>query len=340
MTELVTRSPNDLHVHVRQGEGLEHYVARSAEHFGHILVMPNTKPPVASAQDLVAYRNEIQKILDKHKLECKPLMSFKLLPGMGASTVRECLSAGAVCAKYYPAGATTNADDGPRHPSEVTVELDELERDGGILSIHAEAPDSPEFQRELDFLPVIEYILSRHPKLRIVIEHLSSAETVQAVLDWPERVGATITAHHLCYTVEDLVSAGIDTSLYCKPILKTKKDREALLAAASSGNPKFFFGSDSAPHPAGKKQCLPTPAGAYTAPVRLPLLASAFEAVDALNKLEFFVSTAGALWYNLPTSKQTIRLVKEPWTVPEILDGTIPCAHGHTLPWQVDKTAE
>ena len=210
MTELVIKKPNDLHVHLRQGDEMEGYALRSAEHFEHMLVMPNIKPPVASAKALAEYRRKIQDILKRHKSDCKLLMSFKLIPGMGSDTVRECLRAGAVCAKYYPAGSTTNADDGPRHPSEIAEELSELEQAGFVLSVHAEAPDSPEFSKERDFLSVIEYILTRYPNLRIVVEHLSSADAVQAILDWPERVGASITAHHLAYTVEDLVAEGLD----------------------------------------------------------------------------------------------------------------------------------
>ncbi len=335
MTELTIKQPSDFHVHLRQGDELEAYTVQTAKHFENILVMPNTKPPITTAERLTAYHNAIQAILVKHAIDCRIFMAFKLVPGMGERAVLDCIRAGALIGKYYPSGSTTNAEDGPTHPSDIKEELRTLEQAQGILSIHAESPTSPEFLKERDFLSTIEYILERYPKLRIVIEHLSTAGTVDAVLGWPDRVAGTITAHHLRYTVDDLLTDGIDSSLYCKPILKTEHDRKALISAAISGNPKFFFGSDSAPHPFEKKHIFPVPAGAYTAPVRLSLLAEVFEENDALHMLEYFTSTAGTAWYGISSSNSYITLIKKPWKVPDCIDGAFPVAHGRTLQWQI-----
>lgn len=335
MTEVTIKKPSDFHVHLRQGEALEAYTVQTAKHFANILVMPNTKPPITTAERLLEYKNTIQAFLVKHAIDCAILMAFKLVPGMGKQTVQNCIEAGAIIGKYYPSGSTTNADDGPTHPADIADELSMLEQAQGILSIHAELPASPEFFKEKDFYGTIEYILAHYPKLRIVIEHLSTASTVNAILEWPDRVAGTITAHHLYYTVDDLLADGIDSSLYCKPVIKTKYDRDTLINAAISGNPKFFFGSDSAPHPYEKKHAFPVPAGAYTAPVRLSLLAEVFEENNALHQLEFFTSTAGTNWYGITRSHANITLIKKPWKVPECIDGAFPVSHGKTLQWQV-----
>lgn len=335
MTELTIKKPSDFHVHLRQGKELEAYTVQTAKHFANILVMPNTKPPITTAERLIEYKNTIQTILVKHAIDCTVLMAFKLVPGMGRQTVLNCIKAGAIVGKYYPSGATTNAEDGPTHPSDIKDELYMLEEAQGILSIHAESPTSPEFLKERDFYSTIEYILTHYPKLRVVIEHLSTAGTVDAVLEWPDRVAGTITAHHLKYTVDDLLDDGIDSSLYCKPVLKTEHDRKALIKAAISGNPKFFFGSDSAPHSYEKKHTLPIPAGAYTAPIRLSLLSEVFEENDALHQLEYFTNTAGTAWYGINSPQSTITLVKKTWEVPECIDGAFPVAHGKTLQWQI-----
>lgn len=334
---LTIRKPSDFHVHLRQSEVLEAYTLRTAMHFENILVMPNIIPPITTAERLINYKQAIDGILTSHNLQCNTLMTFKLVPGMGKKTVCECLEQGAVAGKYYPAGSTTNAEDGPSHPADIKDELSALEQAGGFLSIHAEAPTSPDFLKEHDFFNVIDYILSHYSKLRIVIEHLSTAEAVSAVLQWPSRTAGTITAHHLSFTIDDLLDQGIDSSLYCKPVLKTHQDREALIKAATSGNPKFFFGSDSAPHPISKKSSFPVSAGTYTAPVRLSLLAEVFEAYGTPETLQYFTSTAGTKWYGLPASSSTITLIKKPWTVPDSLEGTIPAAHGKTLNWQVEQ---
>lgn len=335
MTKLTIKKPSDFHVHLRHGEELEAYTVQAANHFANILVMPNIKPPITTAERLISYKNAIQNILVKHAIDCTVLMAFKLVPGMGRQTVLNCIKAGAIIGKYYPSGATTNAEDGPAHPSDIKDELSMLEEANRILSIHAESPTSPESIKERDFYSTIEYILAHYPKLRIVIEHLSTAGTVDAVLQWPDRLSGTITVHHLQYTIDDLLTDGIDSSLYCKPILKTEHDRKALIKAAISGNPKFFFGSDSAPHPYEKKQALPIPAGAYTAPIRLSLLAEIFEENDALHRLEYFTSTAGTAWYGIGNPQSTITMIKKPWKVPDCIDGAFPVAHGKTLQWQI-----
>jgi dihydroorotase len=337
MNELLIRTPDDFHVHVRQGPALAAYVSRTAALFGRFLAMPNVVPPLASGRSVADYMSALSGAASATAVRGQgagpavPLGSFKLLPGMGARAVQDCIAAGALVGKYYPAGSTTNAADGVPDPESVQVELDAMQKAGTVLSIHAEDPTAPVLEREQRFLPVIERILVRHPRLRLVVEHLSTAEGVQAVLDWPERVAATITAHHLAFTIDDLAGERLDPGFYCKPIIKTAADRAALVRAACSDNHRFFFGSDSAPHTAEAKAT--GAAGVYASPVALQLLAEVFGQAAALEQLEAFTSVRGARFYGLGLNSGQLVLRREAWRVPELLDGCIPLAHGRTLEW-------
>lgn len=323
--------PDDFHVHLRQGPPLAAYAARSARHFGRALAMPNTVPPISSGRALGDYRRAV--LAGMAGYACAPLFAFKLLPGMGAAAVRDCAEAGALAGKYYPVGSTTNAADGVPSPESVAEELEAMEELGLVLSVHAEDPSRPVLEREEAFLPVLERVIGRYPRLKLVMEHVSSRAGVRAVMAWPGRVGATITAHHLSFTVDDLLGERLSPSLYCKPVLKTERDREALREAAGSGSPKFFFGSDSAPHPPEAKAA--GAAGCYAAPTALALLAEAFEGLGRLDALEGFVSRAGAAFYGLPPAEGSLRLERSPWRVPELMDGAVPLAAGRTLRWRV-----
>lgn len=323
--------PDDFHVHLRQGPPLAAYAARSARHFGRALAMPNTLPPIASGRSLGDYRRAV--LAGMAGYACAPLFAFKLLPGMGAAAVRDCAAAGAVSGKYYPVGSTTNAADGVPSPEAIAEELAAMEELGLILSVHAEDPARPVMEREEAFLPVLDRVIGRYPGLKLIMEHVSSAAGIEAIMAWPDRVAATITAHHLSFTIDDLLGERFSPSFYCKPVLKAERDRAAIREAASSGSPKFFFGSDSAPHPPRAKAA--GAAGCYAAPTALALLAEAFEELGRLDALASFTSRTGAAFYGLPPAEGLLRLERSPWRVPALMDGTIPLAAGRTLRWRV-----
>ncbi len=335
MTELKMRRPDDFHVHLRQGPALALYSARSALYFGRILVMPNVTPPIRSATGVIDYRTSIERALTVAGGLCSALMSFKLIPGMGADAVFACAKAGAVAGKYYPAGTTTNSADGVPNPLSIREELLAMEESGLVLSIHGEDPAAPALQRESAFLPVLEKLAAGYPRMRIVLEHLSTADAVIKILSLPDRIAATISAHHLAYTVDDVLGDRLDAAYFCKPVLKHESDRLALLEAATSGSPRFFFGSDSAPHARAAKESGKAPAGVYAAPVALAILAQVFEQAGKLSALERFCSESGARFYGLPLNGGTIRLAREGWTVPAEIDGVVPLASGKILSWQV-----
>ena len=333
MRELLIRTPDDFHIHLRQAPELPDYARRVAGLFGRILPMPNTLPPIADAASLIAYRESIRRAAPG--LEVLPC--FKLLPGMDAETVRDCARAGARVGKYYPAGVTTNARDGIRSPKDIREALAAMEDLGLVLSIHGEEPTAPIMERERAFLPVAAGILSAYPRLRVVLEHLSTREAADFVLSGPDRLGATITAHHLAYSSDDLMGGSFLPNLFCKPILQSPANRTALRAAARSGCDRIFFGSDSAPHPRNRKEAAKVAAGVYSAPVALSLLAAAFEEEGALDKLEAFVSERGAAFYGLPRNEGRVRLRKESWTVPGEIDGAVPPAAETTLEWIAER---
>jgi len=322
------------------------YAARHAASFGRALVMPNTLPPVSSAAEIGSYRREIGAAtagVGRSGASFEALMSFKLLAGMSRATVLACAEAGAVAAKYYPAGATTNSADGIADPASVEEALTAMEDCDLVLSIHGEESAAPVMEREAAFLPRVEGILARHPRLRVVLEHISTRESL-SFLDWAERapgrsgrLAATITAHHLLFSIDDLMGSALDPHLYCKPVLKTRADRDALRDAVFSGRPRIFFGSDSAPHPRSAKEGRRAAAGIYSSPSALPALAALFEEAGRLGAgaLTPFVAAEGAAFYGLPPPRGSLELVRKEWTVPEELDGVVPMLAGATLPWRL-----
>ncbi len=335
MNELAIRLPDDFHVHVRQGPAMAAYAARSAAHFGRFLVMPNVTPPLVSGGSVADYAKAVVAGLKASGYESLPLYSFKLVPGMGRDAVLACARAGAIVGKYYPAGATTNSSDGVPDPADVREELEAMQSADLVLSIHGEDPSKPVLEREEAFLPVADRIVAAYPRLRVVLEHLSTEASVEAVLRWPDRVAATMTPHHLSYTIDDVIGDRLDPAYYCKPVLKSARDRAALVRAATSGSPRFFFGSDSAPHPPAAKAA--GASGSYTAPVALSLLASVFEDAGALERLESFVSEHGARFYGLGLNEGRLWLRRRAWTVPAELDGVTPLAAGRTLAWTAER---
>lgn len=310
------------------------YVRRHAASFGRALVMPNTLPPVSDPASLTAYRKNIESCLPQGT-GFLPLMTFKLLPGMTGDRVKACAASGAIAGKYYPAGATTNAADGPSSPDAVIEAIDAMEEAGLVLSIHGENPEAPSLERETAFLDTVERILATWPRLRVVLEHLSTKEAVNFVASGPERLGATITAHHLLFTIDDMLGAGLNPHLFCKPIIKSASDRAALREAVFSALTRFFFGSDSAPHSRAAKESASAPGGIYSAPTAVPALAGLFESQGVLGALEAFVSGNGARFYRLPSTTGTITLRRESWNVPHEIDGVVPMCAGAVLDWQL-----
>jgi dihydroorotase len=271
-------------------------------------------------------------------------MTFKLLPGMSSETVRGCAASGAVAGKYYPRGSTTNAADGIADPSDADEALSTMEESGLVLSVHAEEPSAPVLEREAAFIPVLERIVARYPRLKLVVEHISTAALLDFVLSSPERVAGGITAHHLLFTLDDLIGEGMDPHLYCKPVLKTARDRDALRDAVLRGESKLFFGSDSAPHPRAAKEALRaagngpgTASGIYSSPCAIAALAGLFDANSALDALEPFLSRRGASFYGLSPSSGRLLLERREWQVPAELDGVVPMLAGKKLAWRVSR---
>ena len=322
--------PDDFHVHLRQGAPLENYAKTVASEFGRILVMPNTVPPIASASQIQEYRAQIQKAAPGLDL----LMTFKLNAKFTPEDLKQMKEAGAVAGKYYPAGVTTNSEDGVSDFESILPVISEMEKLDLVLCIHGEEPTAFCLDREKEFIRRVEYLAEHFPKLRIVFEHLSTKASVEAVLRMPKNVAATITVHHLLHTLDDIIGGSLEPHHFCKPTPKRPEDRAALREAAFSGNPKFFFGSDSAPHAKSKKECCCGAAGVYTAPVAIPALLQIFEDAGHLDKLSDFIGGFGADFYRIPRPAKKVVYEEASWTVPENVDGAVPLFAGKTLRWK------
>jgi dihydroorotase len=328
--------PDDFHAHLRRGPAMRAYARRHALSFGRALVMPNTLPPIASGEEVTAYRAEIESAAGRG---FAPILAFKLLPDMDHETVRACAAAGAIAGKYYPARSTTNSSDGLADPSEAVDALAAMEEAGIVLCVHAEAPSAPVLDREEAFIPVLERILAAYPRLKVVVEHVSSAAMLDFVLSAPKNVAATVTAHHLLFTLDDLLGEGMDPHLYCKPILKPVRDRDALREAVLRGEEKLFFGSDSAPHPRAAKEGTHAASGIYSSPTAVPALAGLFDSAGRIGELEPFLSRRGAAFYGLPQSTGSLGLERREWLVPDEIDGVVPMLAGKTLGWRISPHA-
>ncbi len=330
---LTIRRPDDFHVHLRQGEMLNLVAPETAKQFARALVMPNTKVPVLTGEYASRYREEIVRAAPGFE----PLLSLYLTESTTLADIQAANGAGVVAGKLYPRGTTTQSAHGVLITKiwslyETFREMEEVDM---TLCIHAENPLAFCLEREAAFLPILHRLAEQFPKLRIVVEHVSSAAAVEFVTRLPSNVGATITAHHLLLTLDDVVGGLLQPHHFCKPVAKRFEDRRVLIAAATSGNPKFFFGSDSAPHARDAKECAEGCAGIFTAPVALPLLARIFEDHGALERLEPFVSEFGARFYGLPLNDGTITLRREPWIVPKMIGDIVPFFAGKSLDWSV-----
>ncbi|PXX95263.1 dihydroorotase [Halomonas sp. LBP4] len=343
MTSISLTRPDDWHLHLRDGEALAAVVAATARQMGRAIIMPNLKPPVTSTEQARAYRDRILAALPEGS-RFEPLMTLYLTDNTPAEEIERAAASGLVQAvKLYPAGATTNSDSGVTDLAHCDAAVAAMARLGMPLLVHGEVTSAEIdiFDREAVFIErVMKPLLERHPDLRVVFEHITTADAAEFVAAAPATVGATITAHHLLFNRNHMLVGGIRPHYYCLPILKRERHREALLAAATSGNPKFFLGTDSAPHARGDKESACGCAGAYTAPAAIELYATAFEQAGALERLEGFASHFGPDFYGVARNADRVTLVREPWTLPESLpyagdQRIVPLMAGETLEWKL-----
>ena len=327
--ELVLPLPDDFHIHLRQGHDLENYAKSAEQQFGRILAMPNTEPPVNSVESVKKYREEILAAAPNLKV----LLTFKLNRNYTEPELLEMQKNSAVAAKYYPLGVTTNSQDGISEIEDMYPTIELMEKLDLVLCLHGEEPGVFCLDREKAFLRHLEKLIRIFPKLRIVLEHVSSAEAIKCVENLPENVAATITVHHLILTLNDIVGDSLRPQNFCKPLPKLPKDRETVRAAVFSGNKKFFLGTDSAPHALEKKECLCGAAGVYSAPVAIPILIEEFEEENRLDLLPDFIAGFGADFYKIPRQTKKVAYIKKEWRVPKIIDGAVPLRAGELLKW-------
>jgi dihydroorotase len=317
------RTPDDFHVHLRQGAMLKAVLPATSEVFGRALVMPNTQNPILTADDICNYRKEIIDVLlalsPKHH-GFHPLMTFKIVPSTDPASIKELKSAGAIAGKLYPEGVTTNSSDGVHDYQALYPVFEEMSAHGIVLCIHAEKPGVFSLDRERKFLKdVLKIIVLFFPKLKIVVEHVTTIDGIEFV-NSHDNVAATITLHHMMLTLDDIIGGSLNPHAFCKPVAKREEDRLALCKAAMSGSPKFFLGSDSAPHDRTAKECGCGAAGIYSAPVLMPALVQLFEDNKASDiDLEKFCSRSGADFYGLPLNSGYIELENAPYKVPSLL---------------------
>lgn len=316
----ITR-PDDWHLHVRDGDALKVVVPHTAAQFARAIIMPNLKPPVTTAEAAMTYRQRILAAVPEG-VDFEPLMTLYLTDNLAPEEIRRAKAAGVVACKLYPAGATTNSDAGVTDVRKIYPVLEAMQREGLLLLVHGEVTDASVdlFDREAVFIErVLAPLRADFPGLKIVMEHITTADAAQYVAAADAQLGATITAHHLLYNRNAIFQGGIRPHYYCLPVLKRETHRQALLAAATSGSPKFFLGTDSAPHAAHLKEHAVGCAGCYTALSALEMYAKAFDAVGAMDRLEGFAAHFGADFYGLPRNRGTLSLVRESWTPPESL---------------------
>jgi dihydroorotase len=346
MNTLKIQRPDDWHVHLRDGAALKSVVGFTAARFGRAIVMPNLKPAITSTAAAAAYRERIVAALPA-ATPFEPLMTLYLTDATAPEEVDRARAAGVVHGvKLYPAGATTHSDAGVTDIRKVYRTLARMEELGMPLQVHGETPgaDVDVFDRETHFIDaVLIPLLARFPALPVVFEHITTDRAVQFVREARSRVAATITPQHLLHNRNAIFSGGIKPHFYCLPILKRERDRQALLAAATSGNPRFFLGTDSAPHERAAKENACGCAGMFTAHAAIELYAEAFDELGRLDRLQGFASHFGADFYGLPRHDDVITLIKEPWVPPvsyDFGDGTlVPYRGGELVAWRLESAA-
>src|SRR5687768_490824 len=342
MERLTLRRPDDWHLHLRDGAALAAVIGDSARRFARAIVMPNLKPAVRTTAQALEYRSRIVAALPRGA-KFEPLMTLYLTDDTPPEEIERAKRSGCVFAvKLYPAGATTHSDEGVTRISRCFHTLEKMQETGLPLLVHGESTDPAidVFDREKAFIEeVLGPTVERFPGLKIVLEHITTRDAVQYVEVTGPNLAATITAHHLLMNRNALFLGGIRPHHYCLPVLKREEHREALVEAATSGNAKFFLGTDSAPHARSDKEAACGCAGVYTGHAALELYAVAFEEAGALDRLEDFASVFGARFYGLPLNEGSVTLVREDWTVPQRLrfgeHELMPLRAGETLPWKL-----
>jgi len=342
MQQLTLLRPDDWHLHLRDGALMRSVLPDTANQFARAIVMPNLRPPITTTEQAMAYRERIIAALPAGSI-FEPLMTLYLIDNTSAEEIRKAKQSGMIHAvKLYPAGATTNSDAGVTDLRKAYAALEEMQRCGMPLLVHGEVTDPAVdvFDRESMFIARILVPLLRDlPELRVVFEHITTADAAQFVMEATDSIAATITAHHLLYNRNAMLVGGIRPHYYCLPLLKRETHREALVIAATSGNKKFFLGTDSAPHAQHTKENACGCAGCYTAHAALELYAEVFEHAGALDKLEGFASCFGADYYGLPRNTGKITLRKDEWQMPETVGfgehRLVPLRAGETMQWKL-----
>jgi dihydroorotase len=342
MNKLTITRPDDLHLHLRDGETLKAVLPDTAHRFARAIVMPNLRPPVTNVDLALAYRERILEALPSG-LQFEPLMTLYLTDNTTGAEIKKASESGFVHAvKYYPAGATTNSDSGVTDLNKCSQIFEVMQNLGMPLLMHGEVTDGDVdvFDREKVFIDRnMKPLLARFPELKVVFEHITTRDAAQFVTAAPANVAATITPHHLLMNRNAMFAGGMRPHHYCLPILKREEHRQALVEAAISGSPKFFLGTDSAPHPKSAKESACGCAGMYSAHAAIELYAEVFDAENALAKLEAFASFYGADFYGLPRNQDHITLVKESWQVPAEMefgdDVLVPLRAGQSVQWRM-----
>ncbi len=342
MDQLTICRPDDWHLHLRDGDALKAVAAHSAERFHRAIVMPNLKPPVTTTEQALAYRERVLAALPEGS-DFEPLMTLYLTDITTPEEIHRAKESGVVKAvKLYPAGATTNSDSGVTHIYKPEAALKAMAEVGMPLLVHGEVTEAHVdiFDREAEFLEtVLKPLLDHIPELKVVAEHITTREMADFVLHAGEQVGATITPQHLLLNRNAMLVGGMRPHHYCLPVLKRESHREVLVEVATSGNGKFFLGTDSAPHPRGAKESACGCAGIYSAHAAIELYAEAFEQAGALERLEGFASHHGPDFYGLPRNSDTITLVKQEWKVPANYpfgdEVVVPFRAGEKMGWRL-----
>ena len=340
-TLLITR-PDDWHVHFRDHEALKHTVLATARHFARALIMPNLKPALTTIAAVSAYHQRILAELPTG-VTFTPYMTLYLNDQVQPDELQQLRNHPYIIgAKFYPAGATTHSEEGASSLRVLYPLLEVMQENDLVLQLHGEVTHGDIFDREALFIEEFLRPLTRDfPKLRIVLEHISTQAAVDFVLAAPQTVAATITPHHLLYNRNELLAGGIKPHYYCLPILKRERDQRAIQQAAMSGNHKFFAGTDSAPHSKTKKENACGCAGIYSAPFALAMYAQIFEDLGKLNKLNDFMSRFGANFYHQPTNTEHIELIKQQQIIPEMVplgrEQVVPVAAGSALQWSINE---
>ncbi|QQG64532.1 dihydroorotase [Desulfobulbus oligotrophicus] len=327
--EITLETPLDMHLHLREQEMLTLVAPFSAAQFAGGVIMPNLVEPVDSLQRLRAYRSAILTACDGAVFHPYMTLFFRDYSQQELMAARDAI----IGLKLYPAGITTQSEAGVRNFDQIEKTVALLEELDIPLLIHGESSGFV-MDREQEFLPVYERLATTFPRLRIVMEHITTADAL-TLLDRFDNVAATITLHHLLITLDDVAGNLLQPDLFCKPIAKTPRDREALRRAVLDGHPRLMFGSDSAPHPRHRKECLGCAAGIFSAPVALPALVQLFEEADCLDRLPIFVSTNAQRFYRITPPAKTVHLERLPWQVPKHYETVAPFLAEKTIAWRL-----